>query len=136
MYRFFKFVFLFWFGGSTYVTFEVFFRSHSHWTMFLLAGALFVFVDLLNEVWSWNILTQTLFSLFIVTSAEFTAGIVLNRWLGLGIWDYSNEPFNLMGQICLPFILMWIPLILLAIVVGDIIRWRFFREERPHYYIR
>ena len=50
--------------------------------------------------------------------------------------DYSNEPFNLMGQICLPFILMWIPLILLAIVVGDIIRWRFFREERPHYYIK
>lgn len=104
--------------------------------MFLLAGALFVFIDLLNEVWSWNILTQTLFSLVIVTLAEFTAGIVLNRWLGLGIWDYSNEPFNLMGQICLPFILMWIPLILLAIVVGDIIRWRFFREERPHYYIR
>lgn len=86
MYRFFKFVFLFWFGGSTYVTFEVFFRSHSHWTMFLLAGALFVFIDLLNEVWSWNILTQTLFSLVIVTLAEFTAGIVLNRWLGPGIW--------------------------------------------------
>ena len=136
MLKLFKYGFLFWFGGSTYVTFEVFFRGYSHWTMFLLAGALFVFIDLLNEVWSWNIITQTLFSLMIILSAEFIAGMILNRWLNLGIWDYSDMSLNLYGQICLPFALLWIPLILLAIVLGDVIRWKFFNEEKPHYYIR
>ena len=135
MHRLFKYLFLFWFGGSTYVSFEVFFRGYSHWTMFVLSGVLFVFIDLLNEVWSWNILTQTLFSLFVVTAAELVSGLILNKWLCLNIWDYSDMPFNLFGQICFPFTLLWIPLILLAIILGDVIRWRFFGEEKPHYYI-
>lgn len=53
-----KYAFLAWFGGSTYVTLEVFWRARSHWTMFVLAAALFVLIGLLNEVWSWNLLTQ------------------------------------------------------------------------------
>ena len=133
MLKLFKCAFLFWFGGSTYVTFEVFFRGYSHWTMFVLSGVLFVFIDLLNEVWSWNILTQTLFSLFVVTAAELVSGLILNKWLCLNIWDYSDMPFNLFGQICFPFTLLWIPLILLAIILGDVIRWRFFGEEKPCY---
>ena len=133
MLKLFKYAFLFWFGGSTYVSFEVFFRGYSHWTMFVLSGVLFVFIDLLNEVWSWNILTQTLFSLFVVTAAELVSGLILNKWLCLNIWDYSDMPFNLFGQICFPFTLLWIPLILLAIILGDVIRWRFFGEEKPCY---
>lgn len=133
MHRLFKYAFLFWFGGSTYVTFEVFFRGYSHWTMFLLSGILFLYIDALNEIWNWNIVTQTLCGTLSVVLAEFWAGCVLNLWLGLNIWDYSDMPLNLMGQICLPFAVLWIPIVLLAIVLSDVIRWRFFGEEKPHY---
>lgn len=133
MHRLFKYAFLFWFGGSTYVTFEVFFRGYSHWTMFLLSGILFLYIDTLNEIWDWNIVTQTLCGTLSVVVAEFLAGCVLNLWLGLNIWDYSDMPLNLMGQICLPFAALWIPIVVLAIVLSDVIRWRFFGEEKPHY---
>lgn len=133
MRRLFKYAFLFWFGGSTYVTFEVFFRGYSHWTMFLLSGILFLYIDALNEIWDWNIVTQTLCGTLSVVVAEFLAGCILNLWLGLNIWDYSNMPLNLMGQICLPFTALWIPIVLLAIVLSDVIRWWFFGEEKPHY---
>ena len=33
-----KYAFLAWVGGSTYVTVEVFFRARSHWTMFVVAA--------------------------------------------------------------------------------------------------
>lgn len=133
MHRLFKYLFLFWFGGSTYVTFEVFFRGYSHWTMFLLSGILFLYIDTLNEIWDWNIVTQTLCGTLSVVVAEFSAGCILNLWLGLNIWNYSDIPFNLMGQICLPFVLVWVPIVLIAIVLSDVIRWKFFDEEKPHY---
>ena len=39
-----KYTYLAWFGGSLYVTLEVFWRSRSHWTMFLLAAFLFLII--------------------------------------------------------------------------------------------
>lgn len=133
MHRLFKYAFLFWFGGSTYVTFEVFFRGYSHWTMFLLAGILFLYIDALNEIWNWNIITQTIFGTVSVIVAEFLAGCILNLWLGLNIWDYFDMSFNLMGQICLLFSFIWIFIVILAIIISDLIRWKFFNEEKPHY---
>lgn len=133
MHKLFKYAFLFWFGGSTYVTFEVFFRGYSHWTMFLLSGILFLYIDALNEIWDWNIVTQTLCGTLSVVAAEFFAGCILNLYLGLNIWDYSNMPLNLIGQICLLFAALWIPIVVLAIFLSDVIRWRFFGEEKPHY---
>lgn len=45
-----------------------------------------------------------------VTAMEFVVGIPLNLMLGLHIWDYSSLPFNLLGQICLPFTVLWFSL--------------------------
>ena len=42
-------------------------------------------------------------------------------------------PGNLLGQICPQFALLWVALSALAIVLDDIIRWRFFGEDKPHY---
>ena len=33
-----KYAFLAWFGGSFYVTLEVFWRARSHWTTFVMAA--------------------------------------------------------------------------------------------------
>lgn len=70
-----------------------------------------------------------------VTVAEFVAGLILNVWLGLGIWDYSDMPGNILGQICPQFSFAWLGLSLVAIVLDDWLRYWLFREDKPHYTI-
>ena len=132
-----KYLFLFYFGGSTYCTFVVFVRERSHWSMFLLGGLIFVLVGGMNQVWGWEtgLIKQTAAGVGITLAGEFMTGCIVNLWLGWDIWDYSELPGNLLGQICPQFALLWIPLVLLAIVLDDVIRWRFYGEERPRYYI-
>ena len=99
-----------------------------------LAAFLFIVIGGLNEIWtSWRLIPQAVAGAIIATAAEFAVGCVVNLWLGWGIWDYSDMPGNLMGQICPQFALLWVALSALAIVLDDVIRWRFFGEERPHY---
>lgn len=130
-----KYAFLFWFGGATYVALEVLWRGYSHWTMLLLAGVLFIIVGLLNEIWSWEFKFryQVLISTGIATILELLTGLIVNIWLKWDIWDYSNVPFNFLGQICLPYTVLWTLLSAFAIVIDDVIRWKFFGEEKPHY---
>lgn len=97
---------LFVFGGLVYFGLEVLFRGHSHWTMFVLGGFLFLILGELNEgllEWDTPLIWQGVLGSAIVTGAELVTGMILNVWLGLGVWDYSGMPFNYKGQICLPF---------------------------------
>lgn len=130
-----KYGFLAWFGGSTYVTLEVLWRGYSHWTMLMLAATVFVVIGLLNEVWSWqtSLTLQVVTGTIVATVLEFVTGCVVNRWLGWAVWDYSNIPGNLLGQICPQYTAIWAILSLVAILLDDYIRWRFFGEEKPHY---
>lgn len=41
------------------------------------------------------------------TTVELFMDIVYRDLLGVQIWDYSNQPFNLGGRICLPFSIAW-----------------------------
>ena len=68
-----------------------------------------------------------------VTLAELAAGLLLNVWLGLGIWDYSRMPGNLWGQVCPQFAALWVPLSAAAIVLDDWLRHWLWGEERPRY---
>lgn len=130
-----KYAFLFWFGGATYVALEVLWRGYSHWTMLLLAGVLFIIIGLLNEIWSWNLKFryQVLISTIIATVLELFTGFIVNICLGWNVWDYSNVPFNFLGQICLPYTFLWVILSAFAIILDDVLRWKFFGEEKPHY---
>lgn len=103
--------------------------------MLVLAGFLFIVIGRLNEKWEWDssFLLQVGIATVISTIAEFLTGCIVNLWLKWDIWDYSNVPFNLLGQICLPYTVLWIFLSAFAIVIDDVIRWRFFGEEKPHY---
>lgn len=131
-----KYAFLVWFGGSTYVTLEVFWRARSHWTMFVLAAVVFIMIGLLNEIWAkWNLLIQTLVGTGIATVLEFITGLVVNVILRWDVWDYSNLPGNIMGQICPQFMILWALIVVVAIILDDVIRWKFFDEEKPHYTI-
>ena len=130
-----EYIMLFLLGGSIYYMIEILYRGHSHVSMFILGGICFILIGLINEVLSWDMLfwTQILIGDVIVLILEFITGLIVNVWLGLGIWDYSNLPFNLMGQICLPFALLWLPIIAIAIVLDDYCKWLFFHGKKPTY---
>ena len=83
-------------GGAIYAVIELIWRRHTHWTMALLGGLLFVLIGAINEYIPWCIplWRQGVIGALIVTWAELVAGLVLNVWLRLGIWDYSNLPGN------------------------------------------
>ena len=89
-------LFLFYFYGATYVTIEVFFRGHSHWTMFLLGAMCGLIIGALNEKISWEMPfeLQCIVGAVVITLGEFIFGYILNIKLGLNIWDYSDSCKN------------------------------------------
>lgn len=101
---FLKYLFLFSFGGIVYILIELLWRGYSHWSMFVLGGACFLLLGLINEKYTWDIplFIQMLIGSFIITIMEFIAGCILNLWLGLNVWSYADMPYNILGQICLP----------------------------------
>lgn len=105
--------------------------------MFLLGGLCFILIGGLNNYipWEMSIIKQGVIGALIITSLEFIFGLVLNLYLNLGIWDYSNMPFNILGQICLPFSIAWFFLSLVAIFADDWLRYVLFKEEKPHYHL-
>lgn len=132
-----KYLFLGCLGGTVYCLIEILWRGHTHWTMGLLSAICFIYAGLQNEfiLWSKPLWKQMLSVTIFVTVAEFLTGCIVNLWLKWDVWDYSNVPFNLLGQICLPYCILWFGLSLIAIVVDDYVRYWFFNEEKPKYKI-
>ena len=130
-----KYEFLFFVGATIYVIIENLYRGYSHWTMFLLGGICFIALGLINEVIPWDmpLLLQMFIGGIIITVFELITGCVVNLWLGWNVWDYSELPFNLWGQISLFSSIGWVGLSLVGIVLDDFIRWKFFSEDKPHY---
>lgn len=79
---------------------------------------------------------QLLVGASIILIVEFAAGLILNVWLGLEIWDYSTMPGNILGQICLPFALLWLLLMPFCLWLEDHLRWGFWQERQPYSLIR
>lgn len=132
-----KYAILFAIGGVLYCLIEILWRGYTHWTMGIVGGICFILIGLINNSrFFYHLMPfkqQMLIGGLIVTIVEFIAGCILNLWLGLNIWDYSEVPFNILGQICLPYMLLWILLSAVAIVLDDYLRYWIFHEDKPKY---
>ena len=130
-----KYMFLFSVGGLIYCGLELFWRGHTHWTMFIVGGLCFIFCGSINELFSWNmpVWIQMLICSVGITIIEFISGVIINIIFQLNVWDYSNLPFNIMGQVCLLFSVLWFLLSFIAIWLDDWLRYLYFDEEKPHY---
>lgn len=130
-----KYAVLLVFGGAAYCGIEYLYRGHSHWTMFLVGGFSFIFCGLINELFPWDmsIWKQMAICAAGITLIEFLSGVLINLVLGWRVWDYSNMPLNILGQVCLPFTLAWFALSFVAIVLDDWLRYWLFNEEKPRY---
>jgi uncharacterized membrane protein len=129
-----KYLNLFMIGGGVYLLIELFYRGYTHWTMYMLGGICFISLGLLNEFLSWEtpLWLQVLIGSIIVTILEFIAGCILNLWLGLNVWDYSDLPFNILGQICPQFTFLWLLISSYGIILDDFSRYGM-GEEKPRY---
>ena len=97
-----------------------------------------VMIHLLNDERrrGMNYFLQLLIAASFITAIEFFAGEILNRRLQMNIWDYSDIPLNFDGQICLPFVFLWIILAAIGTALDDLIRWKMFKEPRNFSYIK
>ena len=130
------YIILFAIMGGVYYGLEVMFRGYSHWSMWALGGICGILIGLINEhkfTWDTPIWKQVLIGELIVIPLEFITGCIVNLWLGWNVWNYSNLPFNLLGQVSLLFVFVFAPVILLAIVVDDCFRWLVMGGRKPSY---
>ena len=122
-------------GGFVFYCIELLWRGYSYPSMFVVGGICFLIIGGINNYlpWSVGLVWQALIGGAAVTVVELVSGIVLNIWLGLGIWDYSHLPLNFLGQICLLYSLIWVVLSIIGIFLDDYLRWKLYGEQRPRY---
>lgn len=101
-------------GGISYAMIEILFRGHTHWTMVLTGGACILTIYVLSGWWiNVPLVVGALASAMIITFYEFCVGILVNLRLGWQVWDYSDMPGNILGQICPTFSAIWFLLCLI-----------------------
>lgn len=116
-----KYILFFFIGGFTYCGIETLFRGYSHISMLIAGGVCFLLIDYMNQRYKYEIpLAGRMFlSSLIITAVEFLAGLIVNLWMHLNVWDYSALPLNAWGQICPLFSLIWFVLSAPAIWVDN-----------------
>lgn len=118
--------------GAAYVALETVFRGYSHPSMLIVGGLCGVLVGTINQrpgFFRALVIVQAAIGALIVLAVEFVSGCILNLWLGLGVWDYSNQPGNVLGQICPAFGLLWFFIMPFAIWAEDTTRWTIWNYE-------
>ena len=95
-------------GAAGYSCIEIAVRGYTHWTMTLLGGACLLFLCRLERAAPRRPLpAAAALGAAGITAAELAVGLIVNRMLGWGVWDYTHEAFDLLGQICPRFSLAW-----------------------------
>ena len=106
-------------GGGAYIGLELCWRGRSHSSMFLAGGLSLLLIGGLEKAEpKLPLPLRALTGAGIITMVELGTGLVFNR--DHHVWDYRNVPGNYLGQICLPFSLLWVPV---SFVAGKLYLW-------------
>lgn len=100
-------LFVFLIGAGLYGTAELLWRGYSHWTMLLCGGACFTLMYLLSAT-SLPLWAKCFISAAAISLVEFAVGYLVNITFGWQVWDYSDRPLNIMGQVCPLYSLFWL----------------------------
>jgi Predicted membrane protein len=119
--------------GVIYVAIEILWRGHSHISMLVVGGLCGVLVGAVNQIpvfYRLPIIAQSIIGASIVLLVEFFSGCILNLWLGLNVWDYSDQIGNIAGQVCLLYAFLWVFLMPFAIWAEDTAHWLIYSWEK------
>ena len=122
-------------GGCIYYGIEVLFRGFSHISMFMLGGLCMQFFTWQGRLTEWQdaLPRQITRCTIFVVSMEFITGIIVNKWYHLAVWDYSDMPLQLCGQICLPFMILFACLCAVGIYLSANILHLLYGEDKPQF---
>ncbi len=119
-----KYIILFIIGGIGYGLIEILFRGFTHWSMVITGGAAFVSLYIINNALNdTSIFIKAVLGMIVITALEFTVGIVVNKIFALQVWDYTNMPGNIMGQISLQFSACWYGISIVSFIIFDNIHY-------------
>ncbi len=114
---------LFLLGGVGYGLCELLWRGYTHFSMIILGGVCFCVIFTADiKFCELSFALRCFFSGLFITSMELVCGCFVNMVFRMNVWDYSQIPFNLYGQICLSFSLLWMLLSALILVVCSYLR--------------
>lgn len=105
--KFSQYLIVFFMGYFMYCLFEISTRGYTHWTMGITGGFILSVLYVLNSRNTVTLMKSCFFGSVFITLTEFFVGIFDNIIMHWKVWDYTDMPFNLMGQICLPFSCLW-----------------------------
>ncbi len=123
--KFSQHLFAFLMGYFIYSLIEITVRGYTHWTMALTGGAVLSIMYAVNSNTAMTLIKSCFIGSAIITLLELTVGIFDNIIMGWNVWDYSEMPLNFMGQICLPFSVIWFLLCIPAYYFCRTIRQKF-----------
>ncbi|MBQ7874692.1 MAG: hypothetical protein IJ306_05985 [Oscillospiraceae bacterium] len=99
---------IFIFGAVGYFLLEVLWRGHSHWSMAAAGGiSLLILTKTFKKLKNAPHYFKSIVGGGIITAVEFVFGVIFNLMLGMGVWDYSSVPGNILGQICPIYSILW-----------------------------
>lgn len=130
-------VIMFFLGGFFYCIIELIARGRTHISMFAAGGICFLLIGGIRIILGDSIalFSQMFLSSLLITLIELCVGILVNRKLGLNVWDYSHEQYNLLGQICLLYSNIWFLISAPIIVFYDLLKCLLLDVPFPHYRI-
>ena len=113
-------IFIYVLGALGYGSIELLWRGRTHWTMLLTGGLCFLMIYLIQTRLRLPAAAKPPLCAAGITLSELLVGLLVNRVLGWGVWDYSALPCNLLGQICLRYSIYWL---LLSLPLLAFSRW-------------
>lgn len=122
-----EFVLVYLIGGMLYGLTELLWRGWTHWTMLLCGGLCFTLMYLISMS-GIELVKKWVLSAAAITTVEFLTGCLVNLRLGWQVWDYSDMPYNLLGQICPQFLLLWLALSIPGVALCTALRSFFIRR--------
>ena len=121
-----KYALLFTIGAIGYGAIEVIWRGFTHWSMMIAGGLCFIIFSLVAERFrEKNLLIKAAVCALGVTAVEFVFGVVFNIIFKMRVWDYSGMPFNILGQVCPLFTLLWAGVAIAFLPLADEINRNF-----------
>ncbi len=96
-------------GGTVYPAMEILCRGKTDFSMALAGGTCLCLIDRVcnGKLKAKPLSIKCFAGSVIITAVEFGIGLLVNRVLKLDVWDYSSMPLNILGQICVPFSMLW-----------------------------
>jgi uncharacterized membrane protein len=121
--------------GMIYMTLEGIYRIREggfvNIVMLPIGGLCGLIVGSINQIkkfYNMKIIYQSLIGACCTLFIEYISGYIFNIKLNLDIWDYSELPLNIHGQVCLLFGVIWFIIQPFAIWLEDYVRYILWRE--------